>query len=266
MTPEELASMRVELEAWTSLIGERLPVARVEDVLLAPGLRGRRYRPDGAGDAVLVWFHGGGYVSGTLDGIDPTCRWLARGIGCTVVSVDYRLAPEHPFPAGLDDGVAALAAVAAACQGPIAIGGDSAGGGLAAAVAGLTTVPLAGMLLLCPWLDLTVRDTGVMSALTRESLRAFADFYVGPAGDRCDPRASPLLASSVPSVPTLIVAAEQDSLGYQAVEYAARLSSCELRVWPQDHGFVGFTKDLAEAREALDWACACLRALLPRRG
>lgn len=268
MTRAELAAMRIELESWTTLIAASTPVAHIEDIALAPGLSARVYEPEGSDDAVLVWLHGGGYVSGTLDAIDPTCRWLAARLGSTVVSVEYRLAPEHPFPAAVEDAVAAISAVAARFDGPIAIGGDSAGGGLATAAARLTEVPLVGVLLLCPWLDLTVRPTGVTSDLTLEALNSFAEMYVGSAGDVTDPRASPLLAPDPPDMPTVIVAAEHDSLGYQAVEYADRLegagTTVELRIWPFDHGFVGNTKNLPEAREALDWAADTFRGLLTR--
>jgi len=257
--------MRAGIEAWAGLVSLSVPIAQVHDVTLLPGLGARVYHPEGADDAALVWFHGGGYVAGTLDAIDATCRWLARRMGSTVISVDYRLAPEHPFPAALDDALAAISAVAARPGiGRIAIGGDSAGGGLAAAAAGLTGVPLSGLLLLCPWLDLTVRPTEVDSELTLEALQSFADFYVGPGGDVTDPRVSPLLAAEPPDTPTVIVAAEQDSLGYQAVEYAERLPQVELRVWPFDHGFIGSTKDLPEAGEALDWAADQLHRLLDR--
>lgn len=263
MTPEELAEMRVALEAWTTEIASSTPIAQVHDVEVAPGVPGRIYHPEGADDSVLVWFHGGGYVSGSLDAIDPTCRWLAHGLGSTVISVDYRLAPEHPFPAAVEDALAAVSSVAARPGvGRVALGGDSAGGGLAAATAWLTDVPLAGLLLLCPWLDLSVRPTGAQSELTLEALQSFADFYVGRDGDVTDPRASPLLADDLPDIPTVMVAAEHDSLSYQAVEYADRLTQVELRIWPHDHGFVGFTKDLPDAREALDWAAERLRKLL----
>ena len=272
-TDADLTQMRAGLDAFADLVSVTEPVHRVEESLLdLPGrrIRLRTYRPDPVGSATLVWFHGGGYVSGTLDAIDPVCRVLANRTGVTVVSVDYRLAPEHPYPAALDDCLAALDAVAATAEGSLAIGGDSAGGGLAAAVARRTSVRLSAQLLLCPWLDVSlscpsVRAKGTDHGLTEASLRGFARMYLGGDGDPADPGASPLLGEDVTGLPaTIVVTAENDPLCDEGERYAERIVAAggraRVRRWDaMVHGFVGMTAELVEAEEALTWSCDQLR-------
>lgn len=276
-TVADLALMRSGLDAFAAAVSVTVPVDHVQDDVLA--LRGRAipvrtYRPAGAGPSTLVWFHGGGYVSGTIDAIDPICRVLANAAHCTVVSVGYRLAPEWPYPAALQDGLESLAAIAARTSGPIAVGGDSAGGGLSAATARRTTVPLVAQLLLCPWLDLTLSLPSVLGkaegfGLTEQALRGFARLYLGPDGDAADPGASPLLEGDLSGLPpTVVVTAGDDPLCDEGELYAEQLvaagGSAAVRRWDgQPHGFVGMTAELPEADEALRWATGELRALLP---
>ena len=273
----DLQLMRTGLDAFALAVSHRESIETVTDEVLHVGDRDiscRSYRPNNAGDAVLVWFHGGGYVSGSLDAIDPICRSLARRLSTTVVSIDYRLAPEHPYPAALQDCLAALDAVAARPGvGLLAVGGDSAGGGLAAATARRTRVPLAAMLLLCPFLDATlsspsIRVKGTDFLLTEASLRAFARMYVGPGGDPFDPGVSPLLGQDFSGLPpTVVVTAEHDPLCDEGERYAQQVIAAGgvayVRRWnAMLHGFVGMTADLPEADEALQWSCERLGELI----
>src|SRR3954451_7339569 len=132
--PTWRAELRVALDVFAPDISVREPVDEVVDEALDLGGRVVPLRRYGSGDRLLVWFHGGGYVSGSLDAIDPTCRALRNRSGWSVLSVGYRLAPEHPFPAAYDDAVAAVQHAFSRAA-TVAVGGDSAGGGLAAAVA-----------------------------------------------------------------------------------------------------------------------------------
>lgn len=271
---DDLATMRSGLDAFAAAVSVREPVAAVTDeVLSLPGreLPLRTYRPEGADDAVLVWFHGGGYVSGSVDAIDPVCRSLARRCRLTVVSVGYRLAPEHPFPAAYDDCLAALDHVARPGM-KVALGGDSAGGGLAAAVARASQVPLAALVLLCPFLDATlsgpsVREKGESHGLTEQALLGFVRMY---GGDPTDPRVSPLLVPDLRGLPpAVVVTAEHDPLRDEGERYAARIvaagGAAHVRRWDgMVHGFAGMTADLPEADDALQWTADRLRELLDR--
>ena len=270
MSPEELTELRAQLDLFAAAVSVTEPVAQVSDLDLDLGDRVvplRRYVPDDPDDAVLVWFHGGGYISGTLDAIDPVCRALARRARVSVVSVGYRLAPEHPFPAAFDDCLAALAEVARVTD-RVAVGGDSAGGGLAAAVARASGYPLQALVLLCPFLDLTLSCPSVRSEsadLTEEALRGFVSLY---GGDPTDPRVSPLLTPDLSGMPpAVVVTAERDPLRDEGEGYAARLveagGRAEVRRWDgMVHGFPGMTAQLPEAEQALQWTAERLRALL----
>jgi acetyl esterase len=240
-----VAERRAALAELMQLSGPPHPVERVEERTL-PGPAGalavRLYTPSGARAASLpglIYFHGGGLVAGTLATHDPIARALANSGGCRVISVDYRLAPEHPFPAALDDALAALEAVGAnpAQYGidPSRLGvcGDSAGATLAAAaaqaVARSGSPRLALQVLICPILDYR---------RSSESRRAFGSGYLvdqatldhdllnyAPAGtDPADPRISPLRAGSLAGAPrTLIHTAEFDLVRDDGREYFERL-------------------------------------------
>jgi acetyl esterase len=247
-------------------------------------LKLRLYRPAGpAGRGCLVWLHGGGFTTGDLDTHDTLCRRLAAGAGVPLLSVDYRLAPEHRFPAAVDDAAAALAWVAA--EGTrfgidvarIAVGGSSAGGNLAAAAvlrardAGGPALRL--QLLVYPVLDATMsrpshRRHAVGYQLTTAMMRAYWAHYLPPGVDPRTPQLSPYWARSLDgSPPACVVLAELDPLRDEGHDYAARLHEAgvpvEAREWPGTmHGFFGQAGLLAKAREAQRFACdAVARAL-----
>jgi acetyl esterase len=246
----------------------------------------RIYRPFGAAPdavlSVLVYFHGGGWVIGDLDTHDVLCRELANGAGCGVVAVDYRLAPEHRFPAAVDDAVAATRWIrrhaAALHLDPvrIAVGGDSAGGNLAAVVAiaerdaGAT---LACQLLIYPATDQrrahpshTINAEGYL--LTRDSIRWYHDHYLGGAAHDHDWRASPLLAADLSRLaPALVLTAGYDPLRDEGMEYAERLTAAGTAATyvcfeREVHGFVVMGKVLSEAGTAVALCAAELRRTL----
>ena len=258
-----LAQLRSGLEQLAAAVSSRRPLHSVEDLAVA-GVRVRTYRPGDGARPLLLWCHGGGYVSGSLDAIDPTCRELAARADVDVVSVGYRLAPEHPFPAGLDDCLAVASALT-----PDAVGGDSAGGGLAAAV-GQRIAGLRAQVLLCPWLDATlglpsVRRNSTADGLSEQALRAFAALYTEhPA----EPGASPLHAPDLGHAPpAVVVTAGLDPLRDDGERYVDRLRAdgrvAVVRRWEnQVHGFPGMTSVTPAAAESIQWAADELRALL----
>src|SRR5207237_4108690 len=196
----------------SALFGPVEAVAAVEDSEVA-GVPTRLYDPALGEDLpVLVYFHGGGWVVGSVDTHDGVCRALANRAGCRVVSVEYRLAPEHPYPAAVDDGWAVTEwALARAPR--VAVAGDSAGGGLAAVMARRARdagLPLAFQLLVYPVLDHdfdteSYRANAEGYGLTRVGMRWYWDQYL-PDGDRSDPDAAPLRAPNLEGVaPALIV-------------------------------------------------------------
>jgi acetyl esterase len=239
----------------------------------------RIYRPAAAA-GTLVWFHGGGWALGSIRSSHPSCSALADLARCTVVSVDYRLAPEHPFPAAVDDAWAAFEWVAGnldalGASGPVAVGGDSAGGNLSAVVALRARdrgVPIAAQLLVYPVTDADLeRPSYVENAtgywLTSAGMAWFWDQYV-PSGDRFHPDASPLRATSLAgTAPATIVIAEYDPLRDEGEAYAARLveAGVPVRLHRYDgmiHGFFRVPAMIDRANEALaDVAAAAREAL-----
>ncbi|HJU19899.1 MAG TPA: alpha/beta hydrolase, partial [Stellaceae bacterium] len=243
----------------------------------------RLYRGAGTAAAeivpVLVYFHGGGWVIGDIDTHDPVCRHLANAARCAVVSVDYRLAPEHKFPAAVEDCCAAIAWVAeeGAALGidpaRLAVGGDSAGGNLAA-VASLCARDRGGpricqQLLLYPALDAAMDHPSIIRfaeghLLTRATMEWFYAQYLQGPEDIDDWRASPLRASDLGRLPpAFIVTGGYDPLCDEGVAYARRLEKCgvpvRLRHHPdQIHGFVSMGKIIKAAHAALDEAAAAL--------
>jgi len=233
----------------------------------------------------ILYLHGGGWVVGDLDGVDALCRALANRAQAIVVSVDYRLAPEHPFPAGLDDAQTALAwmharaASLGADPERLAVAGDSAGGNLAAALArrirddhAAARPALRAQLLVYPALDgaLATASAAEMAEgydLTREQMRWYWDAYA-PGGAARTPDASPLRASTLGGLPpAVIVLAELDPLRDDGLDYAERLRAAgveaDVRVWPgMVHGFLRLRGMLDDAHAALDEAAGRLRALL----
>ena len=265
----DVARTRAVLEELSAAAGAfpRTPVAVVTDSQVA-GVGIRSFRPGAPGGLRLVWAHGGGWVAGTLDVTDPLCRALAAASGLEVVAVDYRLAPEHPFPAALED----LLAVLAGLDGPLAVGGDSVGGGLAAAAAQRHPGPLAAQLLVSPLLDATlsspsIRELATGHGLTRRVLEQYAALYLAGA-DPSDPRASPLLTADLRGLPpAVIVTGGRDPLKDEGAAYAARLGEAGVRAvhrnWPLAvHGFFGMSGPTPVEDEALRWAVGELAALV----
>ena len=225
------------------------PMANVEDRAI-PGPGGdipvRIYQPTNATDhSLLVWYHGGGWVIGDLDGADVTCRELAARSGSVVVSVDYRLAPESRYPAAHEDCYAATvwaaehAAELGADASKLAVGGDSAGGNLAAVVslrARDEDGPAIGFqLLVYPVTDHdygtdSYRDNADGYLLTRDGMVWFWDHYLGPDGDGSHPHASPLRAEDLSGLPPAhVITAEYDPLRDEGEAYAKRLLKCSSR-------------------------------------
>jgi acetyl esterase len=275
--PGELQAMRDEyVETAVRLGGALEPVGQVEDVVIArpagdSALRARAYRPRALEPVgALLWLHGGGWCVGDLDGFDRVCRSLCNAAGAIVVSVDYRLAPEHPYPAAVED--ADLAVAWATSHGArqlgfdperVAIGGDSAGGNLATVAALHAPGALRAQLLVYPVVD---------AAMDSESYREFADFtlltrdamawcwrtYLG--GDQArgsEVDASPLRAGDLSGAPAAFVAvAGHDVLHDEGVAYARALSEAgvdvELRTYDDmPHGFIRWGGVVDRARELI---------------
>lgn len=258
-------------------------VHRVDDMEVA-GPQGpipvRIYWPSaGTNLPILVWYHGGGWVLGTLDLADSTARRLCSLGQCIVISVDYRLAPEHPYPAGLND---AYAAVVWAYQNAkrfggdasrIAVGGDSAGGTLATVVARFVRdragFPLAFQVLVYPATDAAM-DTPSYQAnttfgLTPDSMAWFWSLYLPAGADRTDPAISPLRSKDLSGLPpAYVVTAECDPLRDEGNAYAAALRAAGVEVHTecfagQIHTFFVNAHYFPEGMRAVETAAAHLR-------
>lgn len=279
----EPAVMRAFFESM-KLPSEPLAVAAVVDRRL-PGPAGeipvRIYTPEGrAPFPVLAFFHGGGFVIGSLDSHDGVCRELCLESGCLVVSVDYRLAPEHPFPAAPEDCYAAtcwLAEHAAQLGGDatrIAVGGDSAGGNLAAVVALMARERggpnLRHQLLVYPVTDHSFetpsyRDNAEGYMLTRDMMRWFWGHYLGDAAEGLDPLASPLRAKSLEGLPpATVITAEFDPLRDEGEAFAERLMAAGVRTQLTRydgvfHGFFSMANVIDRGRRAVEQAARALR-------
>jgi acetyl esterase len=250
----------------------------------------RVYRPLAAPGTlpVLVWFHGGGFVLGDLEQADPDCRMLSTDASCVVVSVDYRLAPEHPFPAAPEDCFAATrwvfehARELGADGGRLAVGGDSAGGNLAT-VSALLARERGGpqirlQVLVYPVTDLTSFDTPSYLAyaenhfLTRRAMIWFRDHYVGGEQGARDPLASPLHHPDLSGLPAAhIVTGECDPLRDEGEAYAKRLERAGTRVTLSRHagtihGFFTMSAFLAAGRRAHAEVAGALRSSLQAEG
>ena len=262
-------------------------VAKVEDCTI-PGPDGevpvRIYTPEGNGPfPVLVWFHGGGWVVGDLDGADGVSRHLTVGSGFVVVSVDYRLAPETKFPGPAEDCYAATQWVAQnaasinADPARIAVGGDSAGGNLAAAISLMARDrggPSVGFqLMVYPVTDrdfstTSYRDNGDGYQLTRDGMIWFWDHYLQSDADAANPYAAPLLAQDLSGLPSaLVITAEYDPLRDEGEAYAHRLQAAGVpttctRYDGMIHGFFGMSAAVDKGKQAIDQASAALRVAL----
>jgi acetyl esterase len=248
----------------------------------------RVYRPAGVAPdtplPVLVYFHGGGWVIGDLDTHDVQCRQLTAEAGITVVAVDYRLAPEHKFPAAVDDAWAATRCVAThgtelgVDPTRLAVGGDSAGGNLAAVVALLARDSSEGPAIAYQVLVYPVTDVGSESEsyrdfadgylLTRDSMRWFTSHYLKSREEAEGWRASPLRAKSLAGLPpALVVTAGFDPLRDEGAAYAARLTASGVRVdyvcyGGMLHGFLPMGRLLDTAGRATSHVAASLRQAL----
>lgn len=262
-------------------------VASVDDGAFAgPGgeIHFRRYRPLGSAPGplpTLVYYHGGGFVIGTIETHDSTCRRLANRSCCQVISIDYRLAPEHPFPTPIDDGIAAFrhirdnAASFEADPARIAVGGDSAGGAMAAVVCqscrnGAEKMP-AFQMLIYPATD-SSRESASRKAfaegyfLTKELIDWFWNAYAPPGTDLADLRLSPLLAKDFAGLPpAFVLTAGFDPLRDEGRAYANRLIDAGVKTtyvnYPGTiHGFFSLTRFLHQGIKANDEAAAVLAA------
>jgi acetyl esterase len=281
--PVEMA--RAQYEARVSLMARPADIAGVcEQTINGPRepLRLRIYTPHGTGPfPLLVFFHGSGFVLCSLDTHDGMCRNLCAGAGCVVASVDYRLAPEHKFPAGPDDclhatrWMAAHAVKLSADPTRIAVGGDSAGGNMAAVTAlrmrDERGPALCGQLLLYPVTDYHTPGTPSYEenaegyGLTRDTMKWFWHHYLHDPSEGMLPHASPLRAPDLSGLPrALVITAEFDPLRDEGELYAKRLTTSGVatrlsRYDGVNHGFMFWTGVVDKAGNAMSEACEWLR-------
>jgi len=264
--------------------GEPEPVHEVANLTI-PGPGGelplRVYRPASARPLpALLYFFGGGWVLGTIDTADGVSRSLANSSGALVAVVGYRLAPEHPFPAAVEDCYAAVRWVAGHAEeigadpARLVVGGDSAGGNLAAAVALRARAggpALAGQLLVYPNTDQLADDRSMRAAddpflFNRRSVAWYRRHYLANPDDAADPLASPLRAESLAGLPpALVITAEYDPLRDQGEAYAHRLADAgvqvELSRYPgMAHGFFTMAGTVDASRAAIQQASSFVRA------
>ena len=280
LTPDEA---RAGVEANNAMIPAGPDLESVRDIVIpsqAGGMPARVYSPSSSAPGLVVYYHGGGWVVGSLDGWDSSVRTLAVASGCDVVSVDYRLAPEHVFPAAADDAYDALVWAASAdglaAGRPVVVAGDSAGGNLAA-VAALRArdfggPPVALQVLVYPVTDCDLdrrsyrEYDGDEYIVNRRDMAWFWDRYVPDPATRVNPYASPLRAPGLADLPpTYVVTAEHDPLRDEGFAYADRLRAARVPVehrhyGSQIHGFFSFTGVLDDADKAVSEAGSAIRA------
>jgi acetyl esterase len=270
----DIAQTREMLRRSGALAGEPPALPRVEDMLLPGQLRARQYWPSTEdGQPIVMYFHGGRFFSGDLESHDTVCRLLAIAAGCRVVAVDYRLAPEHLFPAATEDACRAVEWLSK--QGvPVGLAGDSAGANLVAGAA--MAHRAAGLLcqvLIYPMIDATCGSP---------SFAEYADGY-GPAAidmkrgwseylpegtDPCDPLASPIFAQDATALPrAFLLTAEYDTLRDEGEAYARKLIEAGNQVQVRRylgaiHGFFAMPGTLSLARQALGDVAEFLRCRL----
>jgi len=263
--PEPFEVVDGEIPGAAGMLPARFYRARSTDDVLLP---------------VLVFFHGGGYVIGSPRSHDDACRHLCVGADCLVVSVDYRLAPENPYPAAVDDAWAATRWIsnnAASLGGDstrLAVGGDSAGGNLSAVVCQIASAeggPTIGFqLLIYPGTDMTCqfpshRNFGEGYRLTSDLISWFLNHYFEATSDRTEPTASPLFAEDLSNLPpALIISAGYDPLQDEDKAYADKLSAAGVAVQYSHyagmmHGFITMPGLLDKAQEALQECAAALK-------
>ncbi|MCB9640127.1 MAG: alpha/beta hydrolase [Myxococcales bacterium] len=270
------ADRKTHEEGAAFLAGSRPKTVHVEERHIEEGghpLVMRIYRPNDAQGAALVYFHGGGWVVGSVVGQDGVCARLAHAAKCTVISCGYRLAPEHPFPAAFEDALRAYLWIYEHAQelsiqpDKIGVGGDSAGGNLAAAVAnqcknqGLPAPKV--QMLIYPATDLSQEAPsyelfGEGYFLSRKRMRWFIEHYAPSAEQRQDPRASVLLEPDLEKTsPAIVMTAEFDVLRDEGLAYVQRLQDAQVPVvhlhFPHlTHGSFNFAGYLPTAAEAFE--------------
>jgi len=280
LSPDEGRAM---VEANNALIPAGPDVESVRDIVIpsqAGGLPARVYSPSTSAPGVVLYFHGGGWVVGSLDAWDAPVRGLAVASGCDVVSVDYRLAPEHVFPAAADDAYDALvwAASGLAAGRPVVVAGDSAGGNLAAVSAirarDFGGPPIALQVLVYPVVDCDLdrrsyhEYDGDELILNRRDMIWFWDQYAPDPAARVNPYASPLRATSLTGLPpAYVVTAEHDPLRDEGFGYADRLRAARVPVehrhyGSQIHAFFTFTGVLDDADKAVAEAGSAIQSAL----
>ena len=281
---------REQFNALMQLAGPKdVPVGKTENITVptpAGGVPIRVYTPVAAGRdpmPALVYYHGGGFVIGSIESHDGLCRMMANEGGIRIIAVDYRLAPEHKFPAALDDAFAALSWVSqnAASIGVdanrIAVGGDSAGGALAAETAQLAKakggLALAAQMLLFPVTQIgeetsSQREFAVGYFLEKETLDWFYASYLASDADRSDPRISPLRAKDVSGLPpAYVMLGGFDPLHDEGMQYADKLRAAGVKVTVADYGdmvhcFVYLQTIVPQAHDALASAVKAVAAML----
>jgi acetyl esterase len=286
-----LPQVRAQIARESVVFGDPIPVETVRELTI-PGEGGaipaRLYRPTGLTGpcALLVYFHGGGWVLGDLRAADSVCRFLAVHAELAVLSIDYRLAPEHPFPAGVNDAVAAFhyavdqAAALNVDPAAIGVGGESAGGNLSAVVSQITSAgngpAPAFQLMFMPVTDLSTKHPSYSLFshgffLTEAQMDWYRGHYLRNDADALDPRASPLLARDLTGLPPAYLAvAGFDPLRDEGEAYAHRLREAGVDVTLRRHigmihGAVNATGVAQAARDALLEAAAALRSGLTSR-
>lgn len=268
-TPEEV---RAGFARVREMIGPGPGVASVEDIVIpgqAGGIPARVYTPVSDPPGTVVYYHGGGWVLGSVDDCDALARALAVASGCRLVSVDYRLAPEHQFPAAVDDAYDALAWVGSSLAGgrPVVVAGDSAGGNLAA-VSALRARDSAGPALALQVLVYPVTDhdvnrpsyrtyDGRKFIINRGDMVWFWNHYTPDPAARSNPYASPLRATDLGGLPpAYLVTAEHDPLRDEGFAYADRLRAAKVPVGhrhygSQIHGFYPMVNVIDDADKAV---------------
>ncbi len=286
MHTQSVVDVRASYDAMAQFSGTPEEVRSVENRTI-PGPAGeipvRIYTPEGTAPfPVLVFFHGGGWTIGTLDGYDGVCRTLANQARCIVVSVDYRLAPEHKFPAAAEDAYAAtvwVAQNAARISGNpqrVAVGGDSAGGNLAAVVSQMARdkdgPKIVYQLLVYPATDYfipgtaSIRENGEGYFLTYDLMVWFWNHYATSEADAHNPLMAPLRAKDFHNLPpALVITAEYDPLRDEGEMYAAKLQEAGVSVTATRyngmiHGFFTMANLMDQAKVAIAEAAAALRS------
>jgi acetyl esterase len=277
LSPAEARRLYLERRFFTQ--PDPPPLSEVRGLVTDAGIPLRLYRPTSGTLPLLVYFHGGGWTIGDLDTHDVVCRQIANDSACAVLSVDYRLAPEHRFPAAFDDCLAATrwalreAGQLGIAPERVAVGGDSAGGNLAAAVAIAMRdlgEPLAFQLLIYPATDMRAvaashRTSGQGYLLTADSIAWYRNHYIADPSRWRDWRASPLLAPDLSGLPpALVITAGFDPLRDEGLQYADAMSAAGNRVQyvgfeRQIHGFITMGRVIAEATTAIALSASVMR-------